>query len=279
MGNHDTYQFGRTGPLGKISFGDKTYSDQFVRTETTPLAAKKKTQPLQITGDLVSRMIDQADDQLRTCRIIVDKFNQRMRILQWAEEVSRSPDLGAAEPEPEPEPQPARPEKKGLLGLKKPGPGAGAKPGTAKPGMARPTGLGARNSSPGAGGTAQRAEKVPKGVKTSVQLNAQEQALGLTISRAIARNPDMRRRVQIAVYQYQMASQAVADGEKALADLRSQDPQDAFNQLEALDVAKIQGKIYPICNFHEVFKGDAELVRLFPPPAKPGQAGVPPTTA
>jgi hypothetical protein len=269
MGANDNYQFGRTGPLGRVSFGDKNYSDKFVRSETQALGGKKRTAPLHVTGDLVGRMVDQADDQLRTCRIIVDKFNQRMRILQWAEEVSRSPEMGHPEPEPEPEPEPA-PQKKGLFGLgsKKPAPAA-------KKPLGKPGGLGSKAG--GAGATAAKAEKVPK-VKTSVQVNSQEQALGMTLSRAIARNPETRRRVQIAVYQYQVATEAVSDGENALDRLRNMDPQDAFAQLEALDVAKIQGKIYPICNFHEVFKTDSEITKLFPPPSGPGP-GMSNTTA
>ncbi|MBM3266476.1 MAG: hypothetical protein FJZ01_02410 [Candidatus Sericytochromatia bacterium] len=243
MGHNDSYQFGRTQPLGKVSFGDKGYSDQFVRTETQSLGQqKRRTAPLQVTGDLVFRMVEQADDQLRTCRIIVDKFNQRMRILQWAEEVSRSPD--AAAPEPPPEPEPPKGAKKGLFGLKKPNPFAAKK----------------------AQASAAKPDKVSK-PRSSVQLSPQEQALGVSISKAIAKDVEIRRRVQVAVYQYQVAIQAVAEGEAVLGQLRALEPREAFDRLEALDVAKIQGKIYPICNFHEVFKHDAELTRLFPPPA------------
>ncbi|MBM3273676.1 MAG: hypothetical protein FJZ00_00880 [Candidatus Sericytochromatia bacterium] len=271
MGANDNYQFGRTGPLGRVSFGDKNYSDKFVRSETQALGGKKRTAPLHVTGDLVGRMVDQADDQLRTCRIIVDKFNQRMRILQWAEEISRSPEMGQPLSDPETDPEPAPP-KKGLFGLgaKKPAPAA-------KKPLAKPGGLGAKPAGAGTGAVAARAEKVPK-VKTSVQVNPQEQSLGMAISKAIARSPETRRRVQIAVYQYQVATQAVNDGENALDRLRNLDPYDAFAELEALDVAKIQGKIYPICNFHEVFKTDAEITKLFPPPSGPGP-GMSNTTA
>lgn len=237
----DNYQFGRTGPLGKISFGDKNYSDQFVRTETQPLLAQKRTSPLTITPNIVARMVEQADDQLRTCRIIVDKFSQRMKILQWCEDAIKSP---ALEPEPEPEPEPPPvPAKKGLFGAKKP----------AKPAPKPPPKL----------------EKTPK-IKSAVVLSGSEQALGLAISKEMVRNQDARRRVQVAAYQFSVAIGAVKEGETNLDRIRRLATAEAFVELEAMDVAKIQGKIYPICNFHEVFKMDSEISRLFPPPTAGG---------
>ena len=260
MGANDNYQFGRTQPLGKVSFGDGTYSDQFVRAETANLQPpKKKTTPLNVTAELVEQMVASAENQLRTCRIIVDKFNQRMRILQWAEEVARTTN-GSAPPEPEPEAQPEpepTPKKKGLFGKKLGAPKAAPKLGSKAAGKA-----GLR----GGPSEAKSASSKPPKVKTTVQLSGPEQTLGMSIAKIISRDPHLHRRVQVAIYQYSEALRAVNEGQASLDGARANAPQKAFDELEKLEVAKIQGKIYPLCNFHEVFKDKPEVARLFPPP-------------
>lgn len=242
--SNDNFQFGKTQPLGKVSFGEETsYSDKFVRAPTADLTApKKKSAPLGITADLVGQMQAQADNQLKTCRTILDKFEQRMRILKWAQEVASQaagqPPAQTAAPQP-PEPDPR---KKGLFGKKAPPAPRPSKP--AKPAKWDPA------SRP----------------KTTVTLSSQEQAIAVVVARIVEAHPEVQRQVQIALYQYTEAVKAVDEALQGLSRARGSELQRAFDELEKLEVAKVQGKIYPLTNFHEVFKAHPQISRLFPPP-------------
>ncbi|MBU6427474.1 MAG: hypothetical protein KGR26_00545 [Cyanobacteria bacterium REEB65] len=237
MGNSDDYQFGRTKPLRSASFGDPAYSDQFVRGGTLPLAsAKKKTSPLDVTAELVDELATQSENKLRTCQILLDKFAQRMRILQWADEVARSM---AAEP---PDATPSQ--------LQAPGGRVAAKKRFAKPQLARSKPLPAKAA--------------------AFHLSGPEQTLGLTVAKLIGHDPALQRRVQVALFQFAEATRAVEEAKTTVERARQSDPRSAFAELERLEVAKIQGKVFPLCNLHAVFKDRPEIARLFPapPPAK-----------
>lgn len=195
----DSYIPQKTGGQGgKLSFSkDGSYSDSFVRSETQPLAPSKRrmTRPLSFTPEALQREIDQGLEQLRTCQIIIDKFAQRIRILQWAVEHAT------------------------------------------------------RKAS-------------------AITITGKEKQIGDAVLRSLNANPDTRKRVQIAVFQYNEAAMVIKQGHRLLSEL-SADPdyETSGIRMNEFDIAKIQGKIYPICNFHEVFKKDVEISLLFPPPA------------
>lgn len=194
----DSYIPQKTGQGGKLSFSKEgSYSDSFVRSETQPLVPNKKrmTRPLSFTPDAIQKEIEHGLEQLRTCQIIIDKFAQRIRILQWAADQAT------------------------------------------------------RKASP-------------------ITITGKEKQIGDAVLRSLNANPDARKRVQIAVFQYNEAAMVIKEGQRLLSEL-SADPDTEMSgmKLAEFDIAKIQGKIYPVCNFHEVFKKDVEISLLFPPPA------------
>lgn len=254
MGAGDNYQFGRTQPLGKVSFGDNSYADSFVRAPTMDLSgARRTTAPLVMTREAIDQLLNQADGQLKTCRTILDKFSLRMRILAWAEDSARRTQAQAAPAAPGEgdDSQPAAEPRKGLIGknlLLNRSAGAARPDPRPKPSQPRP-------ESPRVAGT----------------LSRQEQEIAISISKIAARDPRVLQQMQIALYQYADAERSVASAVAEVERIRQLDPQSANAELSRLEIAKIQGKIYPLTNFSEVFKAYPQIARLFPPPMARGK--------
>lgn len=253
MGAGDKYQFGRTQPLGKVSFGDNSYTDSFVRAPTMDLSAtRRNTSPLVMTREAIDQLLNQADGQLKTCQTILDKFNLRMRILQWAEDSARRNQAQAAPADPlaAADSQPAADSRKGLLGRK-------LLPG--RPGAARP------DPRP------KPSQPRPDATKIAGALSRQEQEIASAIAKIATRDPRVLQQMQIALYQYTEAERSVGAAVVEVARIRQLDPHSAHAELARLEIAKIQGKIYPLTNFSEVFKAYPQISRLFPPPMPRGK--------
>lgn len=215
-----TDAFKRAGPgAGSNPFGDRSYSDQFVRSATQPLA-KRATRPLEITPEVLAQQIAAADEQIQLCRTILDRFGPRVRMLKTASEQAKK---AAAPPQVEP--------KKGL-----------------KPALKKPT------PAPAAG-----------------PMSPADKALVEKIARRLAEKPDLARRAAIAVHQFEEASRSVAETHAKLNQVRMMDPAQGCSALESLETSKLQGRVYPICNFYEVFKDDETFWQLFPPPTQAQQ--------
>lgn len=105
----------------------------------------------------------------------------------------------------------------------------------------------------------------------------------VAITDRLRQDADLLRRAQIALFQFDDARRSVEETASRLEPIREADPELALDMLESLEVSKLQGKVYPICNFHEIFKRDPILSRVFPPPsaaasdASGGVTGMPPT--
>lgn len=82
-------------------------------------------------------------------------------------------------------------------------------------------------------------------------------------------NSDLARRVAIAIVQFNDAERHVGEACAKLNEVRSLDLAQALSQIETIEVTKLQGRVYPLCNFHEVFKDDELMRQLFPPPDSP----------
>ncbi|HEY9855985.1 MAG TPA: hypothetical protein V6D05_09630 [Stenomitos sp.] len=95
-----------------------------------------------------------------------------------------------------------------------------------------------------------------------------DKALVDKIARRLAEKVDLARRAAIAVHQFEEASRAVAETFAKLNQARAMDPVQGMTMLESLETSKLQGRVYPICNFYEVFKDDDAFWSLFPPPAQ-----------
>lgn len=214
MDGTDAFKSTAQGPSGN-PFGDQPYSDQFVRSATQPLA-RKTTRPLEITPEVVQQRLHAAEEQIQLCRIIIERFSPRVRLLRAATDSLRQPSAQA----------PAPSKKLGLgKGPKKPAP-----------------------------------------VQATPGISPQDRAIVDKIAKRLSANPGLGRRATIAVTQFDDAGRGVIETHAKLNQLRTLEPATAMAQLELLDISKLQGRIYPICNFYEVFKDDELLSQLFPPP-------------
>lgn len=86
------------------------------------------------------------------------------------------------------------------------------------------------------------------------------------LAQRLSAKPDLLRRAEIALHQFADAGSAITTAEAQIRMIYGMDPYSAAPQLQQLELGKLQGKVYPICNFYEVFKDDEVLWQLFPPP-------------
>lgn len=116
--------------------------------------------------------------------------------------------------------------------------------------------------------------KKPAPAAAAGPMSTGDKALVDKIARRLTESPDLARRAAIAVHQFDEASRAVAETHAKLSQARNVEPAHGWGILESLEISKLQGRVYPICNFYEVFKDDEAFWQLFPPPNQvPGPAG------
>ncbi len=254
MAGTDSFNTSNPPKRGANPFGDKSYSDSFVRATTAPLG-KRVTRPLQASSEMLSDKLNAVEEQLSLCRTIIERFAQRMKLLKSAEALIKAggaPEPAAAAPEPEPE--------------------APQKPGLGKPGLGKKP-LGKPAPKPAA----------PAPSPAASGMGGQEKAMAAAIADRLRQDPDLLRRAQIALFQFDDAQRSVQETSNRIDPIRHLDPEQAWDMIEALEVSKLQGKVYPICNFHEIFKRDPILSRVFPPPVGAAAAnsapGMPPGPA
>lgn len=228
MAGTDSFNNSSSPKKGPNPFGDKSYSDSFVRATTAPLNAKKVTRPLNATAEMVTEKLKAVEEQINLCRVIIERFAQRMKVLKSAETLVRT---GPAPAEPEPAPEATQ---------------APGKPGLGKKPMGKPPAKPAAAPNPA--------------------MANNERAMATAIADRLRQDADLLRRAQIALFQFDDAQRAVQETASKLDPIRTTSPESAWDMIEALEVSKLQGKVYPICNFHEIFKRDPILSRVFPPP-------------
>lgn len=249
MAGTDSFNNSNQPKRGANPFGDKSYSDSFVRATTAPLG-KRMTRPLQASSEMLDDKLRSVEDQIGLCRTIIERFAPRMKLLRSAETIARTGGVpepapqAPAEAAPEPEPQ---------------------KPGFGKPGLGKKP-LGKPAPKPAA------APATPAAAAGG--LGGQEKAMATAIADRLRQDGDLLRRAQIALFQFDDAQRSVQETAGRVDPIRHADPDRAWDMIEALEVSKLQGKVYPICNFHEIFKRDPVLSRVFPPPVA-GAAGAP----
>jgi hypothetical protein len=243
MGGTDSFNSSSQPKRGANPFGGQSYSDSFVRATTAPLG-RRMTRPLQADPGMVESKLRGVEEQLGLCRAIIDRFGPRMRLLKAAETLVKS-GPGAAPAPASPPPSPA------------PKPTLGKSPLAKKP-LTRPVApTGAAAANPALNG-----------------LSPQEKTMVAAMADRLREDADLLRRAQIAVFQFDDAQRSVEETDSRIAPIRGADPEVAWDLIEALEVSKLQGKVYPICNFHEIFKRDPVLSRVFPPPT-PSAASAP----
>lgn len=97
----------------------------------------------------------------------------------------------------------------------------------------------------------------------------QERALIDSIRLRMRVKSDLARRIAIALVQFSDAERHVGEASAKLSEVRSMEHAMALSQIETIEIGKLQGRVYPLCNLHEVFRDDELMRQMFPPPPAP----------
>ncbi len=117
--------------------------------------------------------------------------------------------------------------------------------------------------------------KKPAPAPMAGPMSPQDKALVEKITKRLGENADLARRAAIAVHQFEEAARSVAETHAKLNQARMMAPAQGYALLESLETSKLQGRVYPICNFYEVFKDEESFWQLFPPPNQQPGASAP----
>lgn len=102
------------------------------------------------------------------------------------------------------------------------------------------------------------------------------------VARVLQAEPDVLRRVRVALYQFQQAQTGLVKAEETLQQAEQyQDPAAKLHFVEThCHVEKLRGQLYPLINLHVVFKDHPLISQLIPTPkAAPVDDAPPPPPA
>lgn len=227
--------FGQGKPLRPVHFGDEPgYADAFVRGGTGPLNSPRRAST--VSPDEAPRVLASHLRQLRACRIALDSLTARMAVVTHAMTRTASSPSGQ---DPPPSSRTSRPSKLP--------PGPGKNP-------LRPSGL----KKPGqvaASATARQSH--PAGMSPEDARRAE------AIASAVKENPELHRRLTIAVQQFQNACQTVRQAEEQLEDLADVPAPELAECLGSFNIGKVQGTLVPLVNLSEAFRDVPALRDVF----------------
>ncbi len=110
-------------------------------------------------------------------------------------------------------------------------------------------------------------------------LGAPQQQFGRDIAEVLIRDPRVKQRAQVALYQYDEVLKAFKVGSDTLDGIASCDFEEAWERLQELGIERTKGKAYAVCGFWDNFKGDPVICKLFPPPTAQSPRGTQPLGA
>lgn len=87
------------------------------------------------------------------------------------------------------------------------------------------------------------------------------------VAGALGADPGLKRRAQVAVYQFDQAVGGVQKADLALAEIAGLEGPEKFAAIDThCTVEKLRGQIYPLINLHAVFRDSPIIAQLLPPP-------------
>lgn len=94
-----------------------------------------------------------------------------------------------------------------------------------------------------------------------------ERNFTMQLSRVLASRSDVRRKAQIVLQQFQVASQGLREAQEVHAQFLA--AQLELGRIEGFSLSKFKGGLYPLYNFAKAFEGAPMLGQLFPAIASP----------
>jgi hypothetical protein len=96
------------------------------------------------------------------------------------------------------------------------------------------------------------------------------------IADVLIRDPRVKQRAQVALYQYDEVVKAYEDGQATIDTIASCAFEEAWDRLQELGIERTKGKAYAVCGFWDNFKHDPVICKLFPPPTPQNTRGTQP---
>lgn len=93
-----------------------------------------------------------------------------------------------------------------------------------------------------------------------------QKKFGLDIAGVLVRDPRVKQRAQVALYQYDEVVRAYEEGNQTIDGIASCAFEEAWERLQELGIERTKGKAYAVCGFWDNFKNDPVICKLFPPP-------------
>jgi hypothetical protein len=97
-------------------------------------------------------------------------------------------------------------------------------------------------------------------------LGIPQKKFGLDIAGVLVRDPRVKQRAQVALYQYDEVVRAYEEGNQTIDGIVSCAFEEAWERLQELGIERTKGKAYAVCGFWDNFKNDPVICKLFPPP-------------
>lgn len=93
-----------------------------------------------------------------------------------------------------------------------------------------------------------------------------QKKFGLDIAGVLVRDPRVKQRAQVSLYQYDEVVKAYEEGIQTIDGIASCAFEEAWERLQELGIERTKGKAYAVCGFWDNFKNDPVICKLFPPP-------------
>lgn len=120
------------------------------------------------------------------------------------------------------------------------------------------------------------AERMVPAPDPFAELGIPQRKFGRDIAGVLVRDPRIKQRAQVALYQYDEVVRAYEDGNRAIDGIASCAFEEAWERLQAIGIERTKGKAYAVCGFWDNFKADPVICKLFPPPTQQNARGTQP---
>lgn len=107
-------------------------------------------------------------------------------------------------------------------------------------------------------------------------LGAPQRKFARDIAEVLIRDPRVKQRAQVSLYQFDEVVRAYDDGQATIDTVAICAFEEAWERLQELGIERTKGKAYAVCGFWDNFKHDPVICKLFPPPTPQNTRGTQP---
>lgn len=107
-------------------------------------------------------------------------------------------------------------------------------------------------------------------------MGAPQRKFARDIAEVLIRDPRVKQRAQVALYQFDEVVRAYDEGQATIDAIATCAFEEAWERLQELGIERTKGKAYAVCGFWDNFKRDPVICKLFPPPTPQNTRGTQP---